>query len=41
MGKHKWRTANVAQISDGRRISAEGEVDLAARSWKGKLFEQS
>jgi hypothetical protein len=40
-GKHKWSTANVAEVSDGRRISAEGEIDLAARSWKGKLFERS
>jgi hypothetical protein len=39
VGKHKWRTANVAQVSDGRRITAEGEIDLASRSWKGKLFE--
>jgi hypothetical protein len=38
-GKHKWRTANVAEVSDGRRIRAEGEIDLAARSWKGTLFE--
>ncbi len=41
VGKHKWRTANFAQVSDGRRITAEGEIDLAARSWKGKLFELS
>ncbi len=38
-GKHKWRTANSAEVSDGRRIRAEGEIDLAARSWKGTLFE--
>ncbi len=41
VGKHKWRTANVAEVSDGRRIRAEGEIDLASRSWKGKLFEMS
>ncbi|MGA7871019.1 MAG: hypothetical protein WCA22_08980 [Candidatus Binatus sp.] len=39
IGKHKWRTANFAEVSDGRRIRAEGEIDLAARSWKGTLFE--
>ncbi len=38
-GKQKWRTADTIQISDGRRIAKEGEIDLAARSWKGKLFE--
>ena len=39
VGKHKWRTANSAEVSDGRRIRAEGEIDLASRSWKGTLFE--
>jgi hypothetical protein len=38
-GKHKWHTETHLQISDGRRISSEGEIDLAARSWKGKTFE--
>jgi hypothetical protein len=40
-GKHKWRTAGFIQISDGRRITVEGEIDLAARSYKGKIFEMS
>jgi len=40
-GKHRWRTAGFMQISDGRRITSEGEIDLAERSWKGKLFEMS
>jgi hypothetical protein len=39
IGKNKWRAVNVAEVSDGRRIRAEGEIDLAARSWKGTLFE--
>ena len=39
IGKNRWRTVNVAEVSDGRRIRAEGEIDLAARSWKGTLFE--
>jgi hypothetical protein len=39
-GKHRWRTQTIIQISDGRIISAEGEVDLATRSWSGKLFEK-
>ena len=29
------------QVTDGRRIRGEGEIDLAARTWKGKLFELS
>ena len=40
-GKNKWHTAGFMQISDGRRIASEGEIDLASRSWKGKLFEMN
>ena len=40
-GKHRWRTEGFMQISDGRRIASEGEMDLASRSWKGTLFEMS
>ncbi len=40
-GKNKWHTTGFIQISDGRRIASEGEIDLASRSWKGKLFEMS
>jgi hypothetical protein len=29
------------QLSDGRRIAGDGEIDLAARSWKGKISEIS
>ena len=41
IGKHRWRTAGFAQISDGRRVASEGEIDLASRSWKGKISEMS
>jgi hypothetical protein len=41
VGKHRWRTEGFMQISDGRRVAGEGEIDLAARSWKGKIFELS
>jgi hypothetical protein len=40
-GKHKWHTVGFLQLSDGRRITGEGDIDLAERSWKGKLFEMS
>ncbi len=40
-GKHKWNTVTLDQVTDGRRIRGEGEIDLAARTWKGKLFELS
>jgi hypothetical protein len=38
-GKHQWRTESFMQISDGRRVRGEGEINLASRSWKGTLFE--
>ena len=40
-GKHQWRTESFMQISDGRRIRGEGEINLASRSYKGQLFEMS
>jgi hypothetical protein len=40
-GKHRWRTEGFVNISDGRRIAVEGEIDLASRSWKGKISEMS
>jgi len=42
IGKHRWRTqAPVVQLSDGRAQAFEGEIDLATRTWTGKLFERS
>ena len=35
-----WLTQGMIQISDGRTIALEGELDLATRSWKGQLFER-
>ena len=40
-GKHGWRTESFMQLSDGRRIRGEGEMNLASRSWKGTLYEMS
>ncbi len=40
-GKHQWRTESFMQISDGRRVRGEGQINLASRSWKGQLFEMS
>ena len=40
-GKHRWRTKGFMQLSDGRRGAGEGEIDLAARSWKGTVHELS
>jgi hypothetical protein len=38
-GKHKWATANTMELSDGPRIGGTGEIDLAARTWNGKITE--
>ena len=40
-GKHRWSTQSIIQISDGRRLSSTGEIDLAARTWKGTLSDIS
>ena len=39
IGGLKWRGRSIGRLSDGRTIAAEGEVDMATRSWTGKLFE--
>jgi hypothetical protein len=39
MGTHKWRTVGFNQLSDGRTVALEGEVNLATRTWSGKLYE--
>jgi hypothetical protein len=38
-GTHRWRIQGDVVISDGRRIHTDGEMDLASRSWSGKVFE--
>ncbi|MGA6974401.1 MAG: hypothetical protein WBY93_22430 [Candidatus Binatus sp.] len=38
-GKNRWSTKFVVELSDGRRHSNDGEIDLAARSWKGTISE--
>jgi len=40
-GRHKWRTQDISQLSNGRTYTVEGEIDLAARTWSGKFFERS
>ncbi|NOT57921.1 MAG: hypothetical protein HOP18_25235 [Deltaproteobacteria bacterium] len=41
IGRHKWRLQELIDISDGRTFAVEGEIDLAARSWTGKIFERN
>jgi len=39
IARHKWRTRGTMQLSDGRAVRTEGDIDLATRSWTGKLSE--
>jgi hypothetical protein len=42
MGGHRWRAqVPIAYLSDGNTFAFEGEIDLAARLWTGKIFAQS
>ena len=38
-GKNRWKAKGIIELSDGRRQSNEGEIDLTARSWKGTIHE--
>jgi hypothetical protein len=38
-GTHRWRTQADIVVPNGRKLHTEGEVDLAGRSWSGKVFE--
>jgi hypothetical protein len=40
-GRHQWRTHGMSQGSDGRTVVVEGEIDLAARTWRGRFGERS
>ena len=37
-GQHRWKTTLILDFSDGSRILGEGEIDLAARTWNGKVY---
>jgi hypothetical protein len=41
IGPHKWRTQGIDHLSDGRIMRVEGEADLPARLWTGKLIPLS
>jgi hypothetical protein len=40
-GKHQWRIRMTIAISDGRFIASDGTLDLAGRSFNGKILEWS
>jgi hypothetical protein len=37
-GQHHWKTTGVMDLSDGSRMLSEGEIDLAERTWTGKVY---
>jgi len=39
VGTHVWRTEEIVHISDGNTLYSEGKIDLAARTWVGKIYE--
>jgi hypothetical protein len=41
VGIHRWRTQGVVQFPAGGGLITEGEIDLASRSWTGKMFENN
>lgn len=38
-GKHKWRVRGINQTSDGQNFASDGTIDLASRTYVGKLIE--
>jgi len=39
-GRYAWKISMPSiEISDGRRLRSEGEVDLEARTFNGQMFE--
>ncbi len=41
IGINRWRTTGILHRSTGETRIAEGEVDLATRSWTGKQYESA
>ncbi len=37
-GAHKWQLNGTALLSDGSRAATEGVMELATRSYNGKMF---
>lgn len=39
-GGQRWTVAGVAKMSNGRATAVKGEIDLARRTYTGRLFER-
>lgn len=40
-GTHNWQLNGTATLSNGARVATEGVLDLASRSYNGKMLEIS
>ena len=40
-GTHKWRIRGILSLSDGRTQLSDGELELATRTYTGKLYDWS
>lgn len=40
-GKHQWRIQLIVETSDGQIFASDGRVELATRSYSGKIIEWS
>ena len=41
-GQYRWKlSVPVMEISDGSRLRCEGEIDFAARTFRGQMFDAS
>ena len=38
---HNWRVAGIADRSNGDHIAVQGLIDLAKRSFEGRIFERT
>jgi len=41
VGVHRWKISTVLRLSDGSEMLSEGELDLATRTYKGKMYAWS
>ena len=37
-GGHRWKLLGHILLGDGRLLRSESEIDLASRSWSGKIY---
>ncbi|MGR9093400.1 MAG: hypothetical protein ACU85U_22740 [Gammaproteobacteria bacterium] len=38
---HKWSVAGITEVSGNRAYAIQGDIDLHARSFSGKMFERT